>query len=170
MNSGPLMTIGRRMLLSDHVSSFFRRWIAAPASMPWRKGGHGRGQHPSYRSSGEAAKGGSFLRRLLLHGPTNADACEMLWDELPAVSSSDQDWLELLLTLAEFLESLHLMPNIKSLGIKGLNWGVLLYILEHPWARHCHCLNQGPGEWGMSHVVQGRPCLLCCPKSGSSMT
>ncbi|CAM2096122.1 unnamed protein product [Caretta caretta] len=52
--------------------------------------------------------------------PTDADACRVLWNELPMVSVGDWDWLELPLTLAKFSEVLCLMPSNKSQGTDGL--------------------------------------------------
>ncbi|CAM2107519.1 unnamed protein product [Caretta caretta] len=56
----------------------------------------------------------------------------VLWDGLPTVSVGDRDWLELPLSLAEFLEALRRMPTNKSPGMDGLTvdfyhmfWGVL---------------------------------------------
>ncbi|CAM2117276.1 unnamed protein product [Caretta caretta] len=52
--------------------------------------------------------------------PTDPGACRVLWEELPTVSASDRDQLELPLTLAEFSEALHCMPTNKSPGMDRL--------------------------------------------------
>ncbi|CAM2099613.1 unnamed protein product [Caretta caretta] len=51
---------------------------------------------------------------------TDPSACRVLWEELPMVSASDQDRLELPLTLAEFSDALRHMPTNKSPGMDGL--------------------------------------------------
>ncbi|CAM2116010.1 unnamed protein product [Caretta caretta] len=68
-------------------------------------------------------------------------AHRVLWEELPTVSVSDQDWLELPLTLAEFSEALCRMPTNKSPGMDGLTvefyrvfWDVLGPDLVTAWA------------------------------------
>ncbi|CAM2113272.1 unnamed protein product [Caretta caretta] len=69
-------------------------------------------------------------------------ACRVLWEELPMVSASDRDQLELPLTLAEFSEALCLMPTNKSPGMDGLTvefyrvfWDVLSPDLITVWAK-----------------------------------
>ncbi|CAM4583122.1 unnamed protein product [Lepidochelys kempii] len=47
-------------------------------------------------------------------------ACRVLWEELPTVSVSDRDRLELPFTLAKFSEALRRMPTNKSPGMNGL--------------------------------------------------
>ncbi|CAM2112992.1 unnamed protein product [Caretta caretta] len=60
------------------------------------------------------------LLSLFSPDPTDPSACRVLWEERPTVSASDQDWLELPLTLAEFSEALHRTPTNKSPGMDGL--------------------------------------------------
>ncbi|CAM2100580.1 unnamed protein product [Caretta caretta] len=62
----------------------------------------------------------AFYASLLSPDPTNPSACRVLWEELPMVSASDRDPLELPLTLAEFSEALRCMPTNKSQGMDGL--------------------------------------------------
>ncbi|CAM4578134.1 unnamed protein product [Caretta caretta] len=57
----------------------------------------------------------AFYASLFSPDPTDPSACRVLWEELPTISVSDQDWLELPLTLAEFSEALHRMPTVISL-------------------------------------------------------
>ncbi|CAM2098404.1 unnamed protein product [Caretta caretta] len=73
---------------------------------------------------------------------TDPGACRVLWEELPTVSMSDRDRLELPLTLAEFLEALRRMPTNKSPGMDGLTmefycvfWDVLGPDLVTVWAK-----------------------------------
>ncbi|CAM2110861.1 unnamed protein product [Caretta caretta] len=49
----------------------------------------------------------AFYASLFSPDPTDPGARRVLWEELPTVSASDQDRLELPLTLAEFSEALH---------------------------------------------------------------
>ncbi|CAM2097568.1 unnamed protein product [Caretta caretta] len=65
----------------------------------------------------------------------------VLWEELPMVSTSDRDRLELPLTLAKFSEALRRMPTNKSPGMDGLTvefyrvfWDVLGPDLVIIWA------------------------------------
>ncbi|CAM2110994.1 unnamed protein product [Caretta caretta] len=83
----------------------------------------------------------SFYTSLFSPDPTDPNACRVLWDELPTVSASDRDWLELPLTLAEFSEALRCMPTNKSPGMDGLTvefyrmfWDVLGPDLVTVWA------------------------------------
>ncbi|CAM2111996.1 unnamed protein product [Caretta caretta] len=72
---------------------------------------------------------------------TDPSACRVLWEELPMVSASDRDQLELPLTLAEFSEALRRMLTNKSPGMDGLTvefyhvfWDVLSPDLVTVWA------------------------------------
>ncbi|CAM2116026.1 unnamed protein product [Caretta caretta] len=56
----------------------------------------------------------AFYASLFFPDPTNPGTCRVLSKELPTVSASDRDRLELPLTLAEFLEALRHMPTNKS--------------------------------------------------------
>ncbi|CAM2098156.1 unnamed protein product [Caretta caretta] len=78
-----------------------------------------------------------------LFSPDQIDpgACRVLWEQLPTVSASDRDQLELPLTLAEFSEALRRMPTNKSPGMDGLTvefyrmfWDVLGPDLVTVWA------------------------------------
>ncbi|CAM2099497.1 unnamed protein product [Caretta caretta] len=62
----------------------------------------------------------AFYASLFSLDTTDAEACRMLWTELPMVSVGDQDRLELPCSLAELLEALCLMPTNKSPGMDGL--------------------------------------------------
>ncbi|CAM4518974.1 unnamed protein product [Lepidochelys kempii] len=62
----------------------------------------------------------AFYSSLFSPDPTDPGLCRVLWEELPKVSASDRDRLELPLTLAEFSEALHRMPTNKSPGMDGL--------------------------------------------------
>ncbi|CAM2105190.1 unnamed protein product [Caretta caretta] len=62
----------------------------------------------------------AFYASLFSLDPTDPGACRVLWEELPMVSASDGDRLELPLTLAEFSEALRHMPTNKSPGMDGL--------------------------------------------------
>ncbi|CAM2111235.1 unnamed protein product [Caretta caretta] len=83
----------------------------------------------------------AFYASLFSPDPTDPGACRVLWEELPMVSASDQDRLELPLTLAEFSEALRHMPTNKSPGMDGLTvefyrvfWDVLGPDLVSVWA------------------------------------
>ncbi|CAM2095310.1 unnamed protein product [Caretta caretta] len=83
----------------------------------------------------------AFYASLFSPDPTDPGACRVLWEELPMVSASDRDQLELSLTLAEFSEALCRMPTNKSPGIDGLTvefyrvfWDVLGPDLVTVWA------------------------------------
>ncbi|CAM2095968.1 unnamed protein product [Caretta caretta] len=62
----------------------------------------------------------AFYASLFSPDPTDPGACRVLWEELPTVSASDRDRLELPLTLAKFSETLRRMPTNKSPGMDGL--------------------------------------------------
>ncbi|CAM4686490.1 unnamed protein product [Caretta caretta] len=83
----------------------------------------------------------AFYASLFSLDLTDPSACRVLWEELPTVSASDLDRLELPLTLAEFSEVLHHMPTNKSPGMDGLTvefyrvfWDVLGPDLVTVWA------------------------------------
>ncbi|CAM5133780.1 unnamed protein product [Natator depressus] len=83
-----------------------------------------------------------FYASLFSPDPTDPSACRVLWEELPMVSVSDRDRLELPLTLAEFSEALRRMPTNKSPGMDGLTvefyrvfWDVLGPDLVTVWAK-----------------------------------
>ncbi|CAM2098477.1 unnamed protein product [Caretta caretta] len=83
----------------------------------------------------------AFYAGLFSPGPTDPNACRVLWDGLPTVSAGDRDRLELPLTLAEFSEALRRMPTNKSPGMDGLTmefyrtfWDVLGPDLVTVWA------------------------------------
>ncbi|CAM4711635.1 unnamed protein product, partial [Lepidochelys kempii] len=83
----------------------------------------------------------AFYASLFSLDPTDPSACRVLWEELPTVSASDRDRLELPLTLAEFSEALLRMPTNKSPGMDGLTmefyrvfWDVLGPDLVTIWA------------------------------------
>ncbi|CAM2103784.1 unnamed protein product [Caretta caretta] len=66
----------------------------------------------------------------------------VLWDKLPTVSVGDRDWLELPLTLAEFLKALCHMPTNKSPDMDRLTvefncifWNILGPDLVTVWAK-----------------------------------
>ncbi|CAM2106009.1 unnamed protein product [Caretta caretta] len=74
----------------------------------------------------------AFYASLFSPDLTDPSACRVLWEELPTVSTSDRDRLELPLTLAKFSEALHHMLTNKSPGTDGLtvefyhmSWDVL---------------------------------------------
>ncbi|CAM2097213.1 unnamed protein product [Caretta caretta] len=83
----------------------------------------------------------AFYASLFSPDPTDPGTCRVLWEELPAVSASDRDRLELPLTLAEFSEALRRMPTNKSPGMDRLTvefycvfWEVLGPDLVTVWA------------------------------------
>ncbi|CAM5141800.1 unnamed protein product [Natator depressus] len=83
----------------------------------------------------------AFYASLFSPDPTDPSACRVLSEELPTVSASDRDRLELPLTLAEFSEALRRMPTNKSPGMDGLTvefyrvfWDVLGPDLVTVWA------------------------------------
>ncbi|CAM4410874.1 unnamed protein product [Lepidochelys kempii] len=83
----------------------------------------------------------AFYTSLLSPDPTDPGACRVLWEELPTVSVSNQDRLELPLTLTEFSEALRPMSTHKSPGMDGLTvefyrmfWDVLGPDLVTVWA------------------------------------
>ncbi|CAM2113290.1 unnamed protein product [Caretta caretta] len=62
----------------------------------------------------------AFYASLFSPDSTDPSACRVLWEELPTVSSSDRDRLELPVILAKFSEALSRMPTNKSPGMDGL--------------------------------------------------
>ncbi|CAM4558029.1 unnamed protein product [Lepidochelys olivacea] len=83
----------------------------------------------------------AFYASLFSPDPTNPSACRVLWEELPMVSASDRDWLELPLTLAKFSKALRRMPTNKSPDMNRLTvefyrvfWDVLGPDLVTVWA------------------------------------
>ncbi|CAM2103767.1 unnamed protein product [Caretta caretta] len=62
----------------------------------------------------------AFYASLFSLDPNNPNACRVLWEELPMVSTGDRDRLELPLTLAEFSEAHRRMPTNISPGMDGL--------------------------------------------------
>ncbi|CAM4490618.1 unnamed protein product [Caretta caretta] len=83
----------------------------------------------------------AFYASLFSPDPIDPGACRVLWEELPTVSTSDRDRLELPFTLAEFSEALCHMPTNKSPGMDGLTlefylvfWDVLGPDLVTVWA------------------------------------
>ncbi|CAM2096671.1 unnamed protein product [Caretta caretta] len=84
----------------------------------------------------------AFYAGLFSPDLTDPNACRVLWNELPTVSTGDRDGLELPLTLAEFLEALRRMPTNKSPGMDGLTvefyrmfWDILGPDLVTVWAK-----------------------------------
>ncbi|CAM2098241.1 unnamed protein product [Caretta caretta] len=97
--------------------------------------------------------------------PTDRGACRVLWEELPTVSTSDRDRLELPLTLAEFSEALRRMPTNKSPGMDGLTmefyrmfWDVLGPDLVTVWAESL--------QSGVLPLSCRRAVLALLPKKG----
>ncbi|CAM2117341.1 unnamed protein product [Caretta caretta] len=83
----------------------------------------------------------AFYASLFSLDPTDPSTCRVLWEELPTVSASDRDHLELPLTLAEFSEALRRTPTNRSPGMDGLTvefyhvfWDVLSPDLVTVWA------------------------------------
>ncbi|CAM2098500.1 unnamed protein product [Caretta caretta] len=107
----------------------------------------------------------AFYASLFSLDPTDPSACRVLWEELPTVSASDRDRIELSLTLAEFSEALHLMPTNKSLGMDGLTvefyrvlWDVLAPDLVTVWAESL--------QSGVLPLSCRRAVLALLPKKG----
>ncbi|CAM2117466.1 unnamed protein product [Caretta caretta] len=98
---------------------------------------------------------------------TNPNACRVLWDELPTVSTGDRDRLELPLTLAKFLEALCGMPTNKSPGMDRLTmefycvfWDVLVPDLVTVWAKSL--------QNGVLLFHAGEPFSPYCRRRGTS--
>ncbi|CAM2095978.1 unnamed protein product [Caretta caretta] len=107
----------------------------------------------------------AFYADLFSPGPTDPNACRVLWDELPTVSAGDRDRLELPLTLAEFSEALRRMPTNKSPGMDGLTvefyrafWDVLGLDLVTVWAESL--------QGGVLPLSCRRAVLALLPKKG----
>ncbi|CAM2096860.1 unnamed protein product [Caretta caretta] len=107
----------------------------------------------------------AFYASLFSLDPTDPSTCRVLWEELPMVSTSDQDWLELPLTLAEFSEALRRMPTNKSPGMDGLTvefyrvfWDVLSPDLVTVWAESL--------QSGVLPLSCRRAMLALLPKKG----
>ncbi|CAM2117039.1 unnamed protein product [Caretta caretta] len=106
-----------------------------------------------------------FYTSLFSPDPTDPDACEVLWEELPTVSVGDRDRLELPLTLAEFSEALRRMPTNKSPGMDGLTvefyrafWDILGPDLVTVWAESL--------QSGVLPLSCRRAVLALLPKKG----
>ncbi|CAM2115451.1 unnamed protein product [Caretta caretta] len=106
-----------------------------------------------------------FYTSLFSLDPTDPDACEVLWEELPTVSVGDRDRLELPLTLAEFSEALRRMPTNKSPGMDGLTvefyrafWDILGPDLVTVWAESL--------QSGVLPLSCRRAVLALLPKKG----
>ncbi|CAM2106408.1 unnamed protein product [Caretta caretta] len=106
-----------------------------------------------------------FYTSLFSPDPTDPDACEVLWEELPTVSVGDRDRLELPLTLAEFSEALRRMPTNKSPGMDGLTvefyrafWDILGPDLVIVWAESL--------QSGVLPLSCRRAVLALLPKKG----
>ncbi|CAM2117026.1 unnamed protein product [Caretta caretta] len=96
---------------------------------------------PLLEPVGMCGRARAFYASLFSLDPTDPGACRVLWEELPTVSASNRDRLELPLTLAEFSEALRRMPTNKSPGMDGLTvefygvfWDVLGPDLVTVWA------------------------------------
>ncbi|CAM5156148.1 unnamed protein product [Natator depressus] len=106
----------------------------------------------------------AFYTSLFSPDPTDPSVCRVLWEELRTVSTSDRDWLELPLTLAEFSEALRRMPT-KSPGMDGLTvefyrvfWDVLGPDLVTVWAESL--------QSGVLPLSCRRAVLALLPKKG----
>ncbi|CAM2105928.1 unnamed protein product [Caretta caretta] len=106
-----------------------------------------------------------FYTSLFSPDPTDPDACEVLWEELPTVSVGDRDRLERPLTLAEFSEALRRMPTNKSPGMDGLTvefyrafWDILGPDLVIVWAESL--------QSGVLPLSCRRAVLALLPKKG----
>ncbi|CAM2111685.1 unnamed protein product [Caretta caretta] len=107
----------------------------------------------------------AFYASLFSLDPTDPSACRVLWEELPTVSASDRDQLELPLTLAEFSEALRCMPTNKSPSMDGLTvefyhvfWDVLGPDLVTVWAESL--------QSGVLPLLCRRAVLALLPKKG----
>ncbi|KAG6936056.1 hypothetical protein G0U57_013570, partial [Chelydra serpentina] len=107
----------------------------------------------------------AFYASLFSPDPTDANACWMLWTELPTVSTGDRDRLELPLSLAEFSEALRRIPTNKSPGMDGLTvefyrvlWDVLGPDLITVWAESL--------QSGVLPLSCRRAMLALLPKKG----
>ncbi|CAM2118337.1 unnamed protein product [Caretta caretta] len=107
----------------------------------------------------------AFYASLFSPDPTDPSACRVLWEELPTVSASDRDRLELPLTLAKFSEALRRMPTNKSPGMDELTvesyrvfWDVLGPDLVTVWAESL--------QSGVLPLSCSRAMLALLPKKG----
>ncbi|CAM5111522.1 unnamed protein product [Natator depressus] len=142
--------------------------------MPWRKQG-GAKKHVTCLLAEEGTpltdpvemcgRARAFYASLFSPDPTDPSACRVLWEELPMVSTSDRNRLELPLTLAEFLEALRRMPTNKSPGMDGLTvefyrvfWDVLGPDLVTVWAESL--------QSGVLPLSYRRAVLALLPKKG----
>ncbi|CAM2098093.1 unnamed protein product [Caretta caretta] len=107
----------------------------------------------------------TFYGSLFSPDPTVPRACRVLWEELPTVSASDRDRLELPLILAEFSEALRRMPTNKSPGMDRLTmefyrlfWDVLGSDLVTVWAESV--------QSGVLPLSCTRAVLALLPKKG----
>ncbi|CAM2108983.1 unnamed protein product [Caretta caretta] len=107
----------------------------------------------------------AFYTSLFSPDPTDPGACGVLWEELPTVSASNRDRLELPLTLAEFSKALRRMPTKKSPGMDGLTvefyrmfWDVLGPDLVTVWAESL--------QSGVLPLLCRRAVLALLPKKG----
>ncbi|CAM5113518.1 unnamed protein product [Eretmochelys imbricata] len=107
----------------------------------------------------------AFYTSLFSPDPTDPSACRVLWEELPTVSASDRDWLELPLTLAKFSKALRRMPTNKSPDMDRLTvefyrvfWDVLGPDLVTVWAESL--------QSGVLPLSCRRAVLALLPKKG----
>ncbi|CAM4704037.1 unnamed protein product [Lepidochelys olivacea] len=107
----------------------------------------------------------AFYTSLFSPDPTDPGTCGVLWEELPTVSASNRDRLELPLTLAEFSKALRRMPTKKSPGMDGLTvefyrvfWDVLGPDLVTVWAESL--------QSGVLPLLCRRAVLALLPKKG----
>ncbi|CAM2111957.1 unnamed protein product [Caretta caretta] len=107
----------------------------------------------------------AFYASLFSPDPTDPGAFRVLWEELPTVSVSDRDQLELPLTVAEFSEALRRMPTNKCPGMDWLTmefyrvfWDVLSRDLVTIWAESL--------QSGVLPLSCRRAVLALLPKKG----
>ncbi|CAM5135733.1 unnamed protein product [Natator depressus] len=107
----------------------------------------------------------AFYASLFSPDPTDPSACRVLWEELPMVSASDRDRLELPLTMAEFSEALCRMTTNKSPGMDGLTvefyrvfWDIFGSDLVTVWAESL--------QSGILPLSCRRAVLALLPKKG----
>ncbi|KAG6924119.1 hypothetical protein G0U57_018279, partial [Chelydra serpentina] len=107
----------------------------------------------------------SFNAGLFSPDQIDAEACRVLWTELPTVSPGDRERLELPLSLAELSEALHRMPTNKSPGMDGLTmefyrvfWDVFGPDLVTVWAESL--------QSGVLPLSCRRAMLALLPKKG----
>ncbi|CAM2103349.1 unnamed protein product [Caretta caretta] len=120
---------------------------------------------PPHGTGGDVGRARAFYASLFSPDLTDHSACRVLWEELPMVSVSDQDRLELPLTLAEFSEALRRMPTNKSPGMDGLTvefyrvfWDVLGPDLVTVWTETL--------QSGVLPLLCRRAVLALLPKKG----